>query len=319
MAARRTERLLNLVICLLNTRAHLTADRIRELVPGYAEAASEDAFKRMFERDKEELRDLGIPLEVGRDSWSDEDGYRIARRDYELPEISLEPDEAAAVGLAARMWRSATLSEAASMGLLKLQAAGIRTDGPLPAGFEPHVEAGEAAFDPLVDAVRDGRAVEFDYRGAAEEAPHRRHVEPWGVVSWHGRWYTVGHDRDRDATRVFRLSRVVGDVTATGPAHAVQPPADADLRGHVAAYAALTPAARARLRVRADRAADLRREALKETKGDDGWDVVEVGFADIDRLVDRVVGYAADVVVESPPEAREAIVTRLRRLLEVTA
>src|SRR3954466_10635214 len=114
MSARRTERLLNLVICLLHTRAFLSAERIRELVPGYDETPSEEAFKRAFERDKEDLRDLGIPLETGTNSAFDEEpGYRIARRDYGLPEIVLEPDEAAAVGLAARMWASAALGSAA--------------------------------------------------------------------------------------------------------------------------------------------------------------------------------------------------------------
>src|SRR3954467_12458375 len=109
MAARRTERLLNLVICLLHTRSFLTADRIRELVAGYDEAPTDEAYKRMFERDKEDLRDLGIPLETGTNSaYGAEPGSRIAGRDYAPPEITLEPDEASDVGLAARMWSTAS-------------------------------------------------------------------------------------------------------------------------------------------------------------------------------------------------------------------
>jgi len=65
MAAERTERLINLVICLLHTRSFISAERLREIIPGYGDATSDDAFKRMFERDKEDLRDLGIPLETG--------------------------------------------------------------------------------------------------------------------------------------------------------------------------------------------------------------------------------------------------------------
>src|SRR5947207_13273657 len=85
MAARRAERLVNLVICLLSTRQFLTAERIRDVVPGYEPAdgdpRTDEAFKRMFERDKAELRDLGVPLETGRNSVFDaEDGYRITRR-----------------------------------------------------------------------------------------------------------------------------------------------------------------------------------------------------------------------------------------------
>src|ERR671936_1424251 len=123
MAARRAERLVNLVICLLSTRQFLTAERIRDAIPGYEPAdgnpKTDEAFKRMFERDKAELRDLGIPLETGRNSIFDtEDGYRIARRDYELPEISLSPDEAAAVALAVRLWDSPELTGAANGALL---------------------------------------------------------------------------------------------------------------------------------------------------------------------------------------------------------
>src|ERR1700754_4532998 len=89
-AARRAERLVNLVICLLSTRQFLTAERIRDAVPGYEASdgskATDEAFKRMFERDKAELRDVGIPLETGRNSHFDtEDGYRIMQREYELP------------------------------------------------------------------------------------------------------------------------------------------------------------------------------------------------------------------------------------------
>src|ERR1700748_3806695 len=129
MAARRAERLVNLVICMLSTRQYLSAERIRDAVPGYeagdGSRATDEAFKRMFERDKAELRDLGIPLETGRNSHFDsDDGYRITRRDYELPVIEFDPAEAAAVGLAARLWQSATLGESARSALLKLRAAG---------------------------------------------------------------------------------------------------------------------------------------------------------------------------------------------------
>ena len=120
---------MNLVICLLSTRQYLTAERIRDAVPGYEGAdgsrATDEAFKRMFERDKAELRDLGIPLETGRNSHFDaEDGYRITRRDYELPPIEFDAAEAAAVGLASRLWASATLGEPARNALIKLRAAG---------------------------------------------------------------------------------------------------------------------------------------------------------------------------------------------------
>ena len=113
MSRRKTERLLGLVVCLLSSERYLTAVQIRAAVPGYPE--SFEAFKRMFERDKEELRELGIPLETGSNSALDEEpGYRIPRQAYVLPEIRLEPDEAAVLSLAARVWRQAELAGAAA-------------------------------------------------------------------------------------------------------------------------------------------------------------------------------------------------------------
>ncbi len=323
MSSRRAERLVNLVICLLSTRQFLPATRIRLAVPGYdteesggpdAAAKADEAFKRMFERDKAELRDLGVPLETGRNSVFDtEDGYRIARGHYELPEISLEPDEAAAVGLAARLWQSAGLADAAHGALLKLRAAGVDVDTASSVGVEPRVDATEPAFAPCLAAVRARRAVTFDYRGAYGGPTEHREVEPWGVVSWHGRWYLVGHDRARHAVRCFRLSRVSGDVTPVGPPDAVTVPDGVDLVAYIAEEA---PQSRgtARVRVRRGAAAGLRRFA-PVVDSDDETDVLEVSYYDPDRLADRVAGYGAAAVVLDPPEVRRAVVARLRALI----
>lgn len=314
MAARRTERLLNLVICLLHTRSYLTAERIRELVAGYEEAPTDEAYKRMFERDKEDLRDLGIPLETGTNSaWEDEPGYRIARRDYALPDITLAPAEAAAIGLAARMWSSASMSAAATRALRKLEAAGVDV-APLPEGLQPQVEASGSAFPLLAEAVHDGRRVSFDYRGAGDAEPVKRTVEPWGVVWWHGRWYLVGLDTDKSATRVFRLSRIVGEPKPVGRAGVVIRPDGTDLRSLVSSYDAASPAAVAVMRVRHDKGLGLRRRAVNVSKGPPGWDVVEVTYPDTGRLVEQVLPYGADVIVLEPPEAVEAVMARLEAL-----
>jgi proteasome accessory factor B len=307
MAARRTERLLNLVICLLHTRSFLTAERIRELVQGYDEAPTDEAFKRMFERDKEDLRDLGIPLETGANSaFDDEPGYRITRRDYALPAITLEPDEATAVGLAARMW-------SATRALRKLEAAGVELTA-LPEGLQPRVESGGVAFPVLAEAVHDGRVVTFGYRTAGAPEATTRTVEPWGVVSWHGRWYLVGHDVDRADTRVFRLSRISDEPKATGRPGAVQRPPDLDLTSMVAAYDAAAPTTTAAVRVRAGRGLGLRRVAVATTAGPPGWDELTVPYLDPERLADRVLPYGVDAVVLAPPDAVDAVVRRLTSL-----
>ncbi|MDP9431546.1 MAG: WYL domain-containing protein [Actinomycetota bacterium] len=326
MSARKTERLLNLVICLLSTRRYLSAERIREAVPGYAEdgpGGDDTAFRRMFERDKEELRELGIPIELGTNSvWDDEPGYRIASREYALPDIELTADEAAAVGLAARLWQSAGLASAASSALVKLRAAGIDTAPDRVPTLEPRVDAGEPAFPELLDAVRSHRPVTFRYRRSGSGPPQERTVEPWGLVSWHGNWYLAAHDRNRGEARIFRLSRVQGRVRFCGPAGTVTVPPDLDLRAMVSRLADEPPARTAVLRVRAGAGEQLRRAArtVRPSVGNGpaspggamGWDELELGFAEVERLADRVLGYGADVLVLEPPDAREAVLARLR-------
>jgi proteasome accessory factor B len=314
----RTERLVNLVICLLSTRRFLTAAQIAATVPGYehdpADAKDHEAFQRKFERDKSELRDLGVPLETGTASAFDtEPGYRIAPREYALPDVHLEPDEAAAVGIAARLWQHAGLAAAASSGLAKLRAAGIDVDPHATLGLEP-VMTVDPAFAPLTAAARDRRTVTFDYRTPEGDRPATRRLQPWGVVCWRGRWYVVGHDLDRKAARCFRLSRIVGAARATGRPGAFEPPADLDLISYVASWSGpIERTGRATVLARPGRAAGLRRWATEVGPGPDG-DRLVVRYADPEFLAGQIVGYGADVRVIDPPEVREAVIQRLKEI-----
>ncbi|MBW8483409.1 YafY family transcriptional regulator [Actinomadura sp. PM05-2] len=323
MSRRKTERLLNLVVCLLATRRYLTAEQIRQAVPGYPGPG--EAFKRMFERDKEELRELGVPLEVGSDTdggGGEEIGYRIPPQDYELPDVHLTPDEAAVLGLAARVWQRASMAEAASGALLKLRAAGVDT-GPGagapndPAvGIEPRVDTTDPAFPALWEAVRDGRPVTFEYQGVGRTAAARRHLEPWGVVSRRGRWYVVGHDRDRADTRVFRLSRIIGDVAPDGPAGSVAVPPGTDVRR--LAFDWGDPVAEPRpatVRLRRGAAQGPRRWATGVRDAGDGWDEAVLTFRDADRFAPYLARFADDVVVLDPPDLREAVIWQLKAVL----
>jgi len=308
----------NLVLCLLSTRQYLAADKIRAIVAGYADTPSDDSFFRMFERDKAELRDLGVPLETGRNSVFDAvDGYRIARRDYELPDIDLEPDEAAAVALAARLWDSPDLAGAARGALLKLRAAGVDVHDEDTA-VQPRVRAAGPAFGALLAAVQDGRAVTFDYRRHPADAVQPRTLEPWGVVSWKGRWYVAGHDRGRAAPRCFRLSRIVGEVRAIGPAGAVRRPDGVDLLAMVGTSSwhndDHTPSGTARLWLAAGRALGLRRRARvlgqRTVDGVDG-DLVEIDMHWPETAARWIAGHGPDALVVEPQWLREIVLGRL--------
>ncbi|MCW2621751.1 MAG: transcriptional regulator protein-like protein, partial [Frankiales bacterium] len=196
--------------------------------------------------------------------------------------------------------------------LLKLQAAGIDVR-PLSGALEPRVAASEPAFEAALAAARDRRPVRFVYRTGGRSEPEERQVEPWGVVSWHGRWYLAGHDLVRGASRVFRLSRVVGDLVPDGPPGTVVVPDGVDLRAMVAVSGAEPVFAAATVRIRAQTCWALRRDATAVHPDPEhpGWDVLDVGYSDPERLADRVTGFGSDVVVLTPPEARQAVIRRL--------
>lgn len=316
MSSARAERLVNLVLCLLSSVQYLPSERIRQIVPGYADAPSDEAFFRMFERDKAELRDLGVPLETGRTPGCDPgEGYRIRRRDYELPDIDLEPDEAAAVALAARLWDSPQLAGAAHGALLKLRAAGVEVDTEPSAVVQPRVRATEPALTPLISAVQAGQVVTFPHRKHPAVEPTTRTLEPWGVVSWRGRWYVVGHDRDRDATRCFRISRIIEPVRSVGASGAVQRPAGVDLLKIVAGSAEPPPVAHtARLWLATGRAHGLRRHSTvlgsMTVEGVNG-DLVTVALPGYDVAARWIAGLGPDAVVVEPAELADAVRARL--------
>jgi proteasome accessory factor B len=326
VAVSKVERLMNLVIALLSTNSYITAEKIRSSVYGYADSASDEAFSRMFERDKNELRDLGIPLETGRVSSHDPvEGYRINRDAYALPGVELTGDEAAAVAVATQLWESPELITATQGALLKLRAAGVDVDPDAPIAIASSagsvgLRGSEDVLNALLSAVTTRRAVQFPHRPSRTEPYTTRTVEPWGVVTEKGRWYLVGHDRDRDATRTFRLSRIGAGVTPIGPAGAVASPTDVDLRDIVAKVVGDPPTGlRAQVWVADGKATALRRAgtslSARQLNGRDG-DVIELDIGATGQLARDIAGYAADAVVLEPESLRDEVVGLLRAHIE---
>lgn len=325
MATSKVERLVNLVIALLSTRGYITAEKIRTSVAGYSDSPSVDAFSRMFERDKNELRDLGVPLEVGRVSAMDPtEGYRINRDAYALPPVELTPDEVAAVAVATQLWESAELITATQGALLKLRAAGVDVDPfeeTVPVAIAstvgvPGLRGSEDVLGILLSAIDSGQAVQFQHRPSRSEPYTTRTVEPWGVITEKGRWYLVGHDRDRGATRTFRLSRIGDEVTPIGPAGAVTVPEDADLRQIVArTIAEGSTGVQATVWVADGRGTALRRAGrslgARQLAGRDG-EVIELEIGASDRVARDITGCGADAIVLEPQSLRDDVIARLR-------
>ncbi len=319
MPVQKSERLLNLLIMLLVQRRFVAKERIREIL--YPDQGTE-AFEKMFERDKEELRSLGVPIEVGQMDafFDDEPGYRIRPDEFALPEVSLEADEAAVLGVAAKVWEHARLAEATSDAVRKLTAAGVPVDESALDLVQPRLLAEEPAFDVFWEATLDRTPVAFDYRRAANPVA-TRHLQPWGVVRYSGRWYVVGYDTDRGDERIFRLSRVEGLPRPDGQPGSYDVPAGTDVR-EVARRLAPPPLTEpAHVQVRQGTGHGLRRRAEQVETGVTGPD----GTTGWDRLVlrrgelaDEVLSYAGDAYVEGPEWLRSQVVERLRATVEAT-
>jgi proteasome accessory factor B len=315
MSTEKSERLLNLLIMLLVQRHYVTKDRIRRIVYG---DSSTDAFEKMFERDKEELRSLGVPVELGQlDAYfDDEPGYRIRPDEFALPAIDLEPDEAAVIGLATKVWEHATLAKATTEAVRKLTAAGVEIDVTALEIAQPRLAADEPSFDVFWEAICERTPLEFDYLRPGEARPTTRHLQPWGVTRYSGRWYAVGFDTDRRAERVFRLSRVQGDARKAGAPGSYEIPPDTDIKDVARRLAPAPSAERAVVLARSGTAWPLRRAADSIEAGVTGpdertsWDRLVLTRGAV-GLAEEVLGFGADVFVDEPQSLRDEVVARL--------
>jgi proteasome accessory factor B len=211
MSAHKAERLLNLIVCLLETERPVTVKQIHDTVPGYSGQGFE-AFKRMFERDKEALREVGIPLDRAPVTFGGEpeEGYRIPKERYYLPDLDLAPEELASLWLAAGLVRLQDPG-AARAALLKL--AGDLPPEEVPAGLSwLSADLGLAVpgLPRAFEAVAERRSVAFTYHSRSGERTRR--LDPYGLVHRKGAWYLVGRDHDAGELRSFRLDRVVGEI-----------------------------------------------------------------------------------------------------------
>ena len=304
----KVERLVNLTIALLETPGALTLEQIRGRTRYYAEGDRRSA-RRMFERDKDELRRLGVPIETVTLAHGEEQAYTIGRRAYELPDVELSAEEVAALALAVRL----AGGDDTALALAKL-AARAPDPAQLEAGARTRVEVSPEPIDAVADAVVERRVLSFGYR-AADGTAGRRRVDPYGVVQRRGAWYLVGRDHARDAVRAFRLDRMTDRPTPEGPPAAFLPPDDLDVA------AAVAPPAQAGVEVTL--AVDAAARWAVEVRGARDTGRTHHGRAvltldELHPVRDRawVLGLGPGVEVLGPPElctaVREALVAVLR-------
>ncbi len=297
------ERVLNLLIYLLESPNPVTANDVRNTVHGYADQTDE-AFHRMFERDKQVLRRLGVPIKLeAMDAWEIEEGYTVDPDEYAIPDPGLTDEERVALSVAARMVRLGG-SEAGVGAIIKLggleQGAGVE---PLTADLGHGAET----LGELFGAIGDRRTVVFTYRD------HRRRVEPYGIAHRRGHWYLVG--RSPDGERMYRVDRI-SNLEVGEEAGVFTKPADFDIRAAVDSQPWETgpdPVVEATVRFDAEMAWWAARSlGLDEPAGEL---TATVTVSNRDAFIGWLLSFGTSAEVIDPPELRAEVVERVRSAL----
>lgn len=309
MSARKSERIMNLAICLLMTKRFLSREQIRDAVEGYR-GLSDAAFERTFERDKDDLRAMGVPLETRSNNafFEDEVGYRIVRSDFELPPVDFDPAEITALGLASRVWEQASLAGEAVSAVAKLRAAGVELDAVPLAGLALSVGAREPAFEVVWQAALSRTRVAFGYHGV------RRVVEPWHLTYRNGAWYLHGYDATRGEPRVFKLARFEDEPVLTGKPGAYQVPDGVDAADAMRWIDPAGPDAEAVVALRRGRAPELRRRGRSVDAAEgvpDGYEAFAVRYSTGEDVVGEITRCGEDAVVLEPADLRAAVIAHL--------
>jgi len=309
--SRKNERLVNLTIALLATKRYLTKNEIFRNIEGYEGSA--EAKERMFERDKDDLRKLGIQIEVGGldPLFDDEAGYRIQPESYALSLRNLTPTQVTLLSFAAQAWQDAAFTDLSQQALRKLTSVGVDTDSSQLPVMAPKLIGADENLRSALDALTTLTTIEFDYLNIQGVAQKRK-LQVYGVQARKSHWYLIGLDTEKSAIRNFRVDRIRGEVTSIGKSQSYEIPANFEI-------SELEPAIEtplAVLQVRPGAGYQLRRMATTVETSDD-WDLIEVPIFDLDFITSLVLWHGDDVIVSSPLQLRNAVVSSLEKLVKI--
>jgi proteasome accessory factor B len=309
MVSRKSERLINLTIALLATKRFITKSEIFKTIDGYE--GSSESKERMFERDKDDLRSLGIEIEVGSFDplFNDEAGYRIKQERYQLDLGDVTALEISLLSLAAQAWQGASLDDAAQRALVKLNSLGIAVDEENISDSTPFFSDGGLDLPIITRAIAEHQILEFTYRNY-ELSEEVRSVVPIGLSTRSGFWYFTGVDQSIEEIRTFRFDRVIGNFTVKKGPKNFETPENFDSKRiferDIDAHAVID--------IRRGKGTSLRALAAS-TKSKGEWDQVQIPILDMRTLSALILWHGDDVYVHSPMELREIIIASLKDLV----
>ncbi len=319
----KRERVMNLLALLFASRRPIPFSEIAGRVIGYDDKAPFETLEKRFDRDRAELRAIGVSIDYVGSIEGGPGGYVVRRDEVFNRPITLDPDESALLAIAGRVGAAAvgdgTLHEALKGALRKLAVDVPHAD----AAAEAHqvtvlrAQSGDPRSRDLVaalaEAIGQERRQRFSYLGWNDDREKVRTVSPYGLGMFRGAWYLVGHDHDRNAIRCFKLSRFrsgsADDAGAGRPADAI--PEDFVITDHIPTEADAPCAKPVRvtvlLRGHPDRANLLPGKVHGVEAHPDGTATAVIETARPWALLSAALSSFGDVVIQEPPDLREAV------------
>jgi proteasome accessory factor B len=303
----KTERLINLTLALLSSKRYLTKFEIFNNVAGYS--GSPETMERMFERDKDELRNLGIRIEVRAldPLFEDDQGYLIDSDTFQINPNDFSQEEIFLLTMAANLWHGSALQKDSKAALLKIQSL----DGLVATNTvaSPVIEDNEDSKKLLLifDAVQRFITLEFEYKGTI------RQVEPYGIYTRRGFWYLAA--QENDVVKSFKVVRIGQQIRATSKAQAFDKPSEFKLSAFLEDINSPTTS-KAEVRIRKNQALALRKRHKVE-EVDSEWDKLFIDYIFEEDLIESLLWYGSNLVVISPTSIRNQIVNRAKGLMNV--
>jgi proteasome accessory factor B len=321
----KSERLMQLTCALLFSERGLNKKELFAAIPSYKDAISsgnsEESLFRMFERDKTDLRNTGIQVEIKENPIDGDDvRYVIASDTFVWPkQVQLTPHQLQLLNLAAGVWAHASLQADANRALIRLKALGVAPAAADLIGYAPRIKTHEPAFMPLNLAIDGCYEVQFSYRKPDGQV-ELRHVQPWALRNIDGQWLVISFDKQRNAVRNFLLKRIVSKVQPVKIDESdvtFETPNAADVNAAVADLELLAENQVAEIRVKPDSQAWFHFQLDEQPKSHDG--TVSVHFYDLHLFAEQLREFAMDVTVIRPAALKDAIRSGFEKVVNAHA
>ena len=305
MSSQKTERLINLTLALLASKRYLSKAEILRNIPGYE--GSPETKERMFERDKDDLRSLGIQIDVNNFDplFEDEQGYLIKSDSFQFAENEFTKEELLLLTMAANLWHDSAVEIDSQNALLKIQSLSGPVENDMTTTPTLRITEDWQLLVSIFTAVQNKQILEFSYRGK------KRQVNPYGLYSSNGFWYLIAFEIN--VIKSFKLVRIEGEVDLIGEKDAFEKPDNFNV-GNFLKEESNSVSLVSKLQVRKGAALSLRKKfTVKDL--DSEWDLMDIPYTNEQELLEMVLWHGTDLKLIEPAALRQLLVANLESYL----